>query len=54
MLREDLKPVEEARAYAALMELNASTGKQVAERLRVPASQVSRALAIGARASPSV
>lgn len=46
LLREDLKPVEEARAYAALMELNAWNGKQVAERLRVPASQVSRALAL--------
>jgi len=46
LLREDLKPVEEARAYAALMELNGWTGKQVAERLRVPASQVSRALAL--------
>ena len=46
LLREDLKPVEEARAYAGLMELNGWTGKQVAERLRVPASQVSRALAL--------
>ncbi len=46
LLREDLKPVEEARAYAALMELNGWTGKQVAERLRVPAPQVSRALAL--------
>jgi len=46
LLREDLKPVEEARAYAALMELNGWTGKQVAERLRVPASRVSRALAL--------
>ena len=45
LLREDLKPVEEARAYAALMELNGWTGKQVAERLRVPASRV-RALAL--------
>jgi len=46
LLREDLKAVEEARVYAALMELNGWTGKQVAERLRVPASQVSRALAL--------
>jgi ParB family chromosome partitioning protein len=46
LLREDLKPVEEARAYAALMELNGWNGKQVAETLRVPASQVSRALAL--------
>ncbi|NLF69636.1 MAG: ParB/RepB/Spo0J family partition protein [Candidatus Anammoximicrobium sp.] len=46
LLREDLKPVEEARAYAALMELNGWTGRQIAERLCVPASQVSRALAL--------
>jgi len=45
-LREDRKPVEKVRAYAALMELNGWTGKQVAERPRVPASQVSRALAL--------
>jgi len=45
-LREDRKPVEKVRAYAALMELNGWTGKQVAEKLRVPASQVSRALAL--------
>ena len=46
LLREDLKPVEEAKAYASLMQLNEWTGKQVAERLHVPASQVSRALAL--------
>lgn len=46
LLREDLKPVEEARAYASLMEINGWNGKQVAERLHVPASQVSRALAL--------
>ena len=46
LLREDLKPAEEARAYASLMELNGWNGKQVAERLHVPASQVSRALAL--------
>jgi ParB family chromosome partitioning protein len=46
LLREDLKPVEEARAYVSLMELNGWNGKEVAEKLRVPASQVSRALAL--------
>ncbi len=46
LLREDLKPVEEAGAYASLMELNGWNGKQVAQRLHVPASQVSRALAL--------
>jgi ParB family chromosome partitioning protein len=46
LLREDLKPCEEARAYAALMELNGWNGKQVARQLRIPESQVSRALAL--------
>ena len=46
LLREDLKPVEQAQAFASLMRLNGWNGKQVAERLRVPASQVSRALAL--------
>ena len=46
LLRQDLKPLEEARGYAALMELNNWNGKQVAEALRVSASKVSRALAI--------
>ena len=46
LLREDLNPVEQARAFASLMQLNHWNGKQVAERLRVPASQVSRALAL--------
>jgi ParB family chromosome partitioning protein len=46
LLREDLKPVEQAKAFASLMELNGWNGKQVAERLCVPASQVSRALAL--------
>lgn len=46
LLREDLKPVEEARAYASLMELNGWNGKQLAQQLHVPSSQVSRALAL--------
>ncbi len=46
LLREDLKPVEQARAFASLMELNGWNGKQVAEALRVPPSTVSRALAL--------
>jgi ParB family chromosome partitioning protein len=45
-LREDLRPVEEARAFAALMELNGWTGKQLAEKLSLPPSKVSRALAL--------
>src|SRR5262245_39786717 len=36
LLREDLKPLEEARAFQSLMTLNGWTGKQVSEALRVP------------------
>ncbi len=44
--REDLKPLEEARAYAGLMALNDWNGKQLAESLNVTTSRVSRALAL--------
>jgi ParB family chromosome partitioning protein len=46
LLREDLKPVEEAKAFAELLRLNGWTGKQLADALRVPASKVTRALAL--------
>jgi ParB family chromosome partitioning protein len=46
LLRDDLKPVEEARAFQSLMFHNGWTGKQVAESLHIPASKVSRALAL--------
>ncbi|MCO6439358.1 MAG: ParB/RepB/Spo0J family partition protein [Phycisphaerae bacterium] len=46
LLREDLKPIEQARAFAGLMKLNGWNGKQVAEALRVQPSTVSRALAL--------
>jgi len=45
-LREDLQPVEEARAFASLMGLNGWSGKDVARALRVHPSRVSRALAL--------
>jgi ParB family chromosome partitioning protein len=45
-LREDLQPIEEARAFASVMELNRWSGKDVAEALRVHPSRVSRALAL--------
>ena len=45
-LREDLQPVEEARAFATLMELNRWSGKDVARALRVHPSRVCRALAL--------
>lgn len=46
LLREDLRPIEEARGFESLMALNGWTGRQVAEALNVPASKVSRALAL--------
>jgi ParB family chromosome partitioning protein len=45
-LREDLQPVEEARAFAALMDLNGWTAKALAEAVRVSPSRISRALAL--------
>jgi ParB family chromosome partitioning protein len=46
LLRADLKPIEEGRAFAALMELNDWNGKQVAAALRLSPSRVSRGLAL--------
>ena len=46
LLREDLSPIEQARGFSALMDLHGWNGKQVAESLHVPASTVSRALAL--------
>ncbi len=46
LLREDLKPMEQAKGFSSLMELNGWTGKQVAESLNVSPSTVSRALAL--------
>ena len=46
LLREDLSPIEQARGFSALMDLHGWNGKQVAESLRIPASTVSRALAL--------
>ena len=45
-LREDLKPIEEAKAFAQLMERNGWTGKQLAEELQMAPAKVSRALAL--------
>jgi len=46
LLRSDLKPLEEAKAYQSLMELNDWNGKQVAAALRVTTSRISRSLAL--------
>jgi ParB family chromosome partitioning protein len=46
LLREDLSPIDQARGFSTLMDLKGWNGKQVAESLHVPASAVSRALAL--------
>lgn len=46
LLREDIKPIEEARAFEALMTHHSWNGKQLAESLRIPRSKVSRSLAL--------
>lgn len=46
LLREDLSPLEEARAFETLLKLNGWTSKQLAETVRIPASKVSRSLAL--------
>jgi len=42
--RSDLKPLDEARGYQGLIELNRWTGKQVAEHLHISPAKVSRGL----------
>ncbi len=46
LLRDDLSPIEEAKALARLMKLNSCTGKRLAESLNIAPAQVSRALAL--------
>ena len=46
LMREDLLPIEQAQAYQRLMQLKQWNGKQVAEALHIPASAVSRSLAL--------
>jgi ParB family chromosome partitioning protein len=45
-LREDLRPVEQARAYKKLMALNGWSGNQLAKELAIDQSGISRALAL--------
>jgi ParB family chromosome partitioning protein len=45
-LREDLKPVEQAKAFRRLMDAHGWSGNQVSRELAVDASVVSRALAL--------
>ena len=43
-IRSDLKPIEQARAYRRLMDMKSWTGKQIAERLQLHPTTVTRAL----------
>ena len=45
-LREDLKPIEQAKAYRALMERNGWSARQVARELAIDHTGVARALAL--------
>jgi ParB family transcriptional regulator, chromosome partitioning protein len=45
-LREDLKPIEQAKAYERLMETHGWSGNQLAKELHIPQSCVSQALAL--------
>ena len=46
LLREDLAPVEQARAYQELMRLNGWGTNQLARELHIPASAISQALSL--------
>jgi ParB family chromosome partitioning protein len=46
LLREDLKPVEEARAFEMLMNLNGWNGRQLAEHIHVDPDKVTRTLSL--------
>jgi ParB family transcriptional regulator, chromosome partitioning protein len=45
-LREDLRPVEQARAYQQLMDANGWSGNQLAKELHVAQASVAKALAL--------
>ena len=46
LLREDLKPIEQAKAFEQLMTLNGWTGKELGEAIRVNPSKVTRSLSL--------
>lgn len=46
LLREDLRPMEEAKAFRRLMEMNGRNGKELASQLHVAPAKVSRSLAL--------
>jgi ParB family transcriptional regulator, chromosome partitioning protein len=45
-LREDLKPIEQARAYQALLAARSLSQRQLAERLQIGHASIARALAL--------
>jgi len=45
-LREDLQPIEEAKAFSELMVVRGWTGRELAQALQISPSRVSRALAL--------
>jgi ParB family transcriptional regulator, chromosome partitioning protein len=45
-LREDLRPIEQAKAYRSLMQANGWSGNQLARELSINQSNVARALAL--------
>jgi ParB family transcriptional regulator, chromosome partitioning protein len=45
-LREDLRPIEQAKAYRRLLDLNGWTGTQLARELAITQSSITRALAL--------
>ncbi len=46
LLRQDLRPIEEAESFQRLMQVNAWNGKQLASALSISPTHVSRALAL--------
>ena len=46
LLREDLRPIEEAKAFQRLMKMNGWNGKELAAELNVAPAKVSRSLAL--------
>lgn len=46
LLREDLQPIEEAKAFSQLLDMNGWSQTELADNLRIPPSKVTRALAL--------
>ena len=46
IFRTDLKPLEKARAFQELMDLNGWTAKQLAEAMKIPQSSIAESLAL--------